>query len=93
MRRIGLQGATDARFLAHAHREQRVVVTTDTDFGTMLALSGAGGPSVILLRGIGDTVDERFDAVVSAIAVVESELLDGAVAVVEPDLRWLPVEG
>lgn len=73
-----------------------MVVTTDTDFGTILALSGAGSPSVILLRGIGDTVDERLAAVVSAMAVVEGELVDGAVAVVEPDrvrLRRLPVEG
>ena len=41
--------------LAGAAREQRVLVTTDTDFGTILALSGAAGPSVMLLRGIGPT--------------------------------------
>lgn len=43
-----------------------MLITTDTDFGTILALSGTAGPSVLLLRGIGDTVDERVDAVIHA---------------------------
>jgi predicted nuclease of predicted toxin-antitoxin system len=52
IRVIGMQGATDEDVLACADREGRVLVTTDTDFGTILALSGAAGPSVLLLRGI-----------------------------------------
>ena len=39
-----------------------VVAYTDSDFGAILALSGAAIPSV-LLRGVGDTVDEQVDAV------------------------------
>jgi predicted nuclease of predicted toxin-antitoxin system len=54
--RSGYRGATDDDVLACAHREQRVLITTDTDFGTILALSGADGPSVLLLRRIGDTM-------------------------------------
>jgi hypothetical protein len=37
-----------------------VVAYTDSDFAAILALSGAAIPSV-LLRGVGDTVDEQVD--------------------------------
>jgi predicted nuclease of predicted toxin-antitoxin system len=90
-----MQGATDEDVLACADRESRVLVTTDTDFGTILALSGAAGPSVLLLRGIGDTIDERLRAILAAVHVVEDELTKGAVAVIERDrdrIRRLPVD-
>lgn len=48
-------------------RESRVLVTTDTDLGTILASSGAGGPKVLLLRGVGDTIDERLRAMLAAV--------------------------
>ena len=54
VRDLGLAGSTDEDVMAHAVAEDRVLVTTDTDFGTILALTGAAGPSVLLLRGIGD---------------------------------------
>lgn len=95
VRTIGMQGAADDDVLAHAASEQRVLVTTDTDFGTILALTGAAGPSVLLLRGIGDTVDERVDAILAALPVVEDDLVSGTVAVVEIDrvrLRRLPID-
>jgi predicted nuclease of predicted toxin-antitoxin system len=55
-----MQRATDDGVLACALRKHRVLITTDTDFGTLLALSGADGPSVLLLRGVGDAIDERL---------------------------------
>jgi predicted nuclease of predicted toxin-antitoxin system len=95
VRAIGMQGATDDEVLACAAREQRVLITTDTDFGTILALSGAAGPSVMLLRGVGDTVDERVAAILLALTAVERDLTTGAVTVVETDrirLRRLPID-
>jgi predicted nuclease of predicted toxin-antitoxin system len=47
---IGYATAEDAEILEHARREGRVVVTLDTDFHALLALSGASSPSVIRLR-------------------------------------------
>jgi predicted nuclease of predicted toxin-antitoxin system len=95
VRIIGMQGATDEDVLAYADRDSRALVTTDTDFGTILALSGAGGPSVLLLRGIGDTIGQRLRAILAAVHVVEDELTKGAVAVVERNrvrIRRLPVD-
>jgi predicted nuclease of predicted toxin-antitoxin system len=91
---LGLQGAKDRVLLARARDEGRVVVTTDTDFGTLLALSGGEAPSVILLRGIDDQADERSAAILAAVQAVGEQLEAGAVAVVEAGrvrIRSLPI--
>ena len=95
VRELGMQGAIDEDVLAHAAGEQRVLVTTDTDFGAILALSGAAIPSVLLLRGVGDTVDARVAAITQALTVVEDDLASGAIVVIESDrvrLRKLPID-
>jgi len=48
---LGLGQASDEIMMARAHAEQRVVVTADTDFVTMLALTGTSLPSVVLVPG------------------------------------------
>jgi predicted nuclease of predicted toxin-antitoxin system len=47
---IGLLGAVDELVMAAAEADSRVVVSADTDFGGLLAKSGAKQPSVILFR-------------------------------------------
>ncbi|MGH8896942.1 MAG: DUF5615 family PIN-like protein [Egibacteraceae bacterium] len=42
---LGLLGASDDDVLAAAAREERILVTADTDFGTLLALPGLWGPA------------------------------------------------
>ena len=42
--------AVDADIMAWARQEKRVVFTHDLDFGTILALTQAAGPSVIQVR-------------------------------------------
>ncbi len=95
VRILGLAGQTDDEVMALAISDNRVLVTTDTDFGTILALTGAAAPSVLLLRGIGDSVDERVDALLDVLPRVEYELSEGAVVVIEPDryrMRYLPID-
>jgi predicted nuclease of predicted toxin-antitoxin system len=48
---IGDPQATDATIMARALTEKRVVFTHDLDFGTLLALTHASGPSVPQVRG------------------------------------------
>lgn len=50
VRDVGLNDTDDHVIFQWAEREDRIVVTSDADLGTMLALSGAAGPSVVLLR-------------------------------------------
>jgi predicted nuclease of predicted toxin-antitoxin system len=83
--------------LERAAAEDRILITTDTDFPTLLALSGEPIPSVLLLRGIGDSIQGRLAAILNALPSIQEELEAGAgaVAVVERDrvrLRSLPIE-
>lgn len=91
----GLAGHTDDEVMVLAVEEDRVLITTDTDFGTILALSGAAGPNVLLLRGIGDTTDERVAAILDVLPRVDHELIEGALIVIEEDryrVRYLPIQ-
>lgn len=72
-----------------------MLVTTDTDFGTILALTGAAGPNVLLLRGVGDSISERVTAILDVLPRIENELSQGAVVVIEEDryrIRYLPID-
>jgi len=60
---IGLVNALDEELIDHAAENNFIVFTQDLDFGSILARSGAAGPSVLQLReqevdpqGIGDAV-------------------------------------
>jgi predicted nuclease of predicted toxin-antitoxin system len=47
---IGLLNATDPEILQAAAKEERILLTADSDFGALLALGSMASPSVLLLR-------------------------------------------
>lgn len=47
---LGMASASDAAILEFARESRRIVVTLDSDFHTLLALSGSSSPSVIRIR-------------------------------------------
>lgn len=78
----GLAAADDDEVLALADSEGRVLVSEDTDFGTLLARSGASAPSFVLLRGAEPlTPDQQAALLIANLGAVEDELLLGAVVV------------
>ena len=97
VRDCGLADAADAVIFDRAAREQRVVVSADTDFGTILALRQAALPSVILFRGATPRHPKAQAALLLAnLASVATMLEDGAVVVFEPGrirVRALPIDG
>lgn len=80
---IGLRSAPDETVLATPDADSRILITADTDLGTLLALSGAARPSVILLRRPGRRSTERAQIVLTILDVVSEALHRGAVITVE----------
>jgi len=70
-----LRSATDSVVLAHARRTRRILVTLDTDFGTLVfATRRPPPPAVVLLRLQPAELVDRLPSVVAAIeAALESE--------------------
>ena len=50
VRELGLQSASDRTLFELASRERRILVSEDTDFGTLLVLWESANHSVILFR-------------------------------------------
>ena len=97
LREIGLQAATDDVVLARARTEERVLVSADTDFGTLLARSGAKSPSVLLMRRlVGRRAAEQAATILANLPATSADLEDGAVVVLTDEwvrIRRLPMLG
>ena len=81
VREIGLGAANDETILRRAADEGRVVITQDTDFGTLLTLGGWQAPSVILLRLRDGRPETHSRAVLGSLSAVEAELREGVIVV------------
>ena len=91
---VGDPGATDPEIMSWALAHHHVVFTHDLDFGTMLALSQADGPSVIQVCARDVLPDSLEGTVIAAIRQHETELTSSALVVVEPGrnrVRILPL--
>ena len=73
-----LPSNADEAILACAEQENRVVVTMDADFHSLLAAAGATHPSVIRLRVEGLKGPALAELVMTILRVVEADLLSGA---------------
>lgn len=92
---VGLGAASDPEVLAHARAHGRVVVSSDSDFGTLLARSGDSLPSFVLLRHLNElTPDEQAGLLVECLAAAADHLGKGAVVSIRPGhvrVRPLPL--
>lgn len=94
-RDIGVATARDDEIMAYARSKGLVVMTRDLDFGELLALNSATGPSVVQLRD-GDTEPEQSaDHVLQAIDRFAADIERGAlvtIAVRSSRVRSLPIK-
>ena len=91
---VGDPRATDRVVMAWAREHVHVVFTHDLDFGTLLALTRASGPSVIQVRSQ-DVLPEHLEQIViTTIRRYESQLQEGALVTVDESrgkVRLLPI--
>ena len=91
---VGDPRATDQQLMAWARANDHVVFTHDLDFGTVLALTQAKGPSVLQVRAP-DVLPAAIEApVLRALQQFAAELEAGALVVVDPGrarVRLLPI--
>jgi predicted nuclease of predicted toxin-antitoxin system len=91
---IGMSAAADQEILRRALAEQRVVVTLDADFHTILALENASSPSVIRVRIEGLRGADFAALIQRVVRVCEADLVAGALVTVNESgvrVRALPV--
>jgi predicted nuclease of predicted toxin-antitoxin system len=95
VREVGLATASDDEIVDFASQEERIVISADTDFATILALRKAKRPSFILLRGDIERWPEAQTALLlEQLSALEEVLTSGAVIVVTRDrirIRSLPI--
>jgi predicted nuclease of predicted toxin-antitoxin system len=85
VRDYDIADASDSVIFQRAADEDRIVLSADTDFGTILALRSLSKPSVILFRGA--TPRRPTDQVALLLAnlpMISAEIENGAVAIIEP---------
>lgn len=92
-----LQRAADPIIFACAAREDRILVTADTDFGLLLARAGTKKPSVILFHhSFSHRPSEQGTILLETLPQLSSALEEGSIVVLESRrirIRTLPIGG
>ena len=91
---IGMAGAKDSVILQQALEAQRIVVTLDADFHTLLALNEMIEPSVIRIRIQRLRAQAMTELILSILRECSTELIQGVAITVESNkirMRRLPL--
>lgn len=80
---VGDPCAEDTEIMAWALANHHVVLTHDLDFGTMLALTHATGPSVVQVRGQNVLPEDIGSVIIAALRHYDAALAAGALVVVD----------
>lgn len=97
VRDYGLQAAADSEVLDRAAREDRILISADTDFGLLLAQRGGRRPSVVLFRrASGRRPEAQVRLLLANLDILAEALEAGSLAVLEDvrvRIRRLPIAG
>ncbi|MBI4642674.1 MAG: DUF5615 family PIN-like protein [Deltaproteobacteria bacterium] len=97
VRDYNLQRATDEEIFSRAGDEDRVIVSADTDFGTLLALRKIKKPSIIIFRGGSERrPKQQLSLLLEHLAEISELLEEGGIVIFEQTrirLRSLPIAG
>lgn len=94
---IGLLTAADPEILQSAAKEERILLTADSDFGALLALGSLASPSVLLLRSADHLrPNEQAELIAANLPQIAEDLEKGAIVSLTRDrlrVRELPIAG
>jgi predicted nuclease of predicted toxin-antitoxin system len=82
---IGMATAPDSQIFTYARENAAVVLTSDLDFGSILAATGAAAPSVIQLRSDDVRPEAAGGAVIAAIEQSQDALDGGALLTIDAE--------
>lgn len=91
-----LQSASDTQIFELAATEDRILISADTNFGTLLALREEIKPSVILLRREPKKPPLQLQLLLSNLPAIEEFASRGSIIVIEESrirVRQLPIGG
>jgi predicted nuclease of predicted toxin-antitoxin system len=94
VREIGMASAADSVIINYALKNKRIVVSADTDFGTLFALNDSLKPSFILFKRSDKRPVILLELLLNSLEALREDLEKGAVAVLEDSrirLRKLPI--
>lgn len=84
---VGEPSASDESIMRYAREHGFVVFTHDLDFGNILAVTHASGPSVVQVRTENPVPSAIGNVLIASLREYESHLHRGALLTVETD-RW-----
>ncbi len=96
VRQYGLQAASDEVIFEQAAQEDRILISADTDFGSILALRREKKPSVILLRRVTHRPASQVVLLLANLPQLEAPLRKGSIVVFNLGrmrIRRLPIGG
>lgn len=92
---IGYGNTDDFDILEFAEQSGEVILTHDTDFGTLLALHQKSRPSVVLFRLEQLSAKILLDLLEANMPALEKELEEGVIVIIEENsirIRKLPIK-